>query len=133
MSRHLLATLGVAAALAIGVAACGGATTPSPAASSPAPASAAPAGGSPAAAGDAITIAGFAFNPASLDVKTGATVTWTNNDTATHSVVWDDGTTGSARLTPGGPSYTRTFDAPGTFTYHCGIHASMKGTIVVGP
>lgn len=147
MRRHLIASLGLAAALALTVAACGGAATPSPArgtappatqapasalpATAP-PASAAPASTSPAS-GDAITIANFAFAPASLTVKVGATVTWTNMDSATHTVKWDDGSQGSGSLTAGAAPYTRTFDKAGTFTYHCGIHSSMSGTIVVAP
>ncbi len=132
MRRHLVASLGLAAALVLTVAACGGATT-----SSPAPATAPPASDGPAsvppAGGDAVTIAGFAFAPATLTVKVGTTVTWTNKDTSTHTVVWDDGSQGSGSLTNGGAPYARTFDTPGTFAYACGIHPSMKGTIVVEP
>ncbi len=129
MRRHLLASLGLAAALALAVAACGGAGTPSPApgAPSPAPASVSPVGG------DAVTIAGFAFKPGTLTVKVGTTVTWTNKDSATHTVVWQDGSQGSGSLKAGGAPYARTFDTPGTFAYACGIHPSMTGTIVVEP
>ena len=129
MRRHLLASLGLAAALALTVAACGGAGTPSPAPGTPssAPASVAPVGG------DAVTIAGFAFEPGTLTVKVGATVTWTNKDSATHTVVWQDGSQGSGSLKAGGAPYARTFDTPGTFAYACGIHASMTGTVVVEP
>ncbi len=132
MRRHLFASLGLAAALALTVAACGGSATPSPAPATASPPSAAPASVSPAG-GDAVTIAGFAFAPASLTVKVGATVTWTNKDTATHTVVWADGSPGSASLTNGGTPYSRTFDTAGTFAYACGIHAAMKGTVVVEP
>jgi plastocyanin len=45
-------------------------------------------------------------------------------------VKWGDGTTGSAPLGTGA-TYARTFATPGTYSYVCGIHASMKGTIVV--
>jgi len=133
--RHLFAALGLAAALALTVAACGGAATPSsaPATASPAaPASAAPESVAPAG-GDAVTIAGFAFAPATLTVKVGATVTWTNKDSATHTVKWDDGSQGSGSLTSGGAPYSRTFDTAGTFAYACGIHPAMKGTVVVAP
>ncbi len=137
MRRHLIASLGLAAALALTVAACGGGGTPSPAPASGPPASIAPASIAPAstspAGGDAVKIAGFAFAPVALTVKIGATVTWTNTDTATHTVVWDDGSPGSGSLTSGGAPYTRTFATAGTFAYHCGIHSSMTGTIVVQP
>lgn len=132
MRRHLVASLGLAAALVLTVAACGGAATSSPAPATVPPASEVPAS-VPPAGGDAVTIAGFAFDPASLTVKVGATVTWTNKDTATHTVAWVDGSKGSGSLTAGGTSYSRTFDTPGTFAYACGIHAAMKGTVVVEP
>ena len=133
MRLHLLASLGLAAVIGLAVAACGGGATssPAPATAAPAPttgtASASPAGG------DSVAIAGFAFEPATMTVKVGATVTWTNEDSAAHTVKWDDGSQGSGSLTAGGPAYERTFDTPGTFAYVCGIHAAMKGTIVVEP
>ncbi|HYN48016.1 MAG TPA: cupredoxin family copper-binding protein [Candidatus Nanopelagicales bacterium] len=132
MRRHLVASLGLSAALALAVAACGGTATSSPAPATAPPASDAPASAAPAG-GDAVTIAGFAFEPAALTVKVGATVTWANKDSATHTVTWVDGSQGSGSLTDGGAPYARTFDAPGTFAYACGIHPAMKGTVVVEP
>ena len=142
MRRHVLAALGLVAAL--GLAACGGGATalPAPAtavpsiASTPAPTAggeATPAVTTGAAATGAVTIANFAFAPATVTVKAGGTVTWTNTDSATHTVKWSDGAAGSGPLTSGGASYTRTFATPGTFAYACGIHPSMKGAIVVEP
>ncbi len=78
-----------------------------------------------------ITIASFAFAPASVTVKAGTTVKWTNNDGAPHSIISSDGQfTASAVLTNSG-SYQFKFDKPGTYTYACGLHPSMSGTIVV--
>ena len=135
------------------VAACGGSgtspygrtgapaatATPAPAATAtPAPASAGapslpPASVAPAGTGQTVSIANFAFSPATLTVKVGTTVTWSNTDSATHTVTWADGSPASGSLTVGGTAYTRTFDSPGTFAYACGIHAAMKGTVVVEP
>ena len=133
MHRALITGLAISASVAL--AACSGAASPtaappSPAASVAANMAASPAASQAPAASDAITIQNFAFAPASLTVKSGATVTWTNMDSPKHSVKWDDGTTGSDPLATGA-TYTRTFATAGTFTYVCGIHASMKGTIVV--
>lgn len=96
-----------------------------------APATAAP----PAATGGGNTIAikNFAFDPGSLTVKAGTTVTWTNQDSVPHIVASDTGspvpfTSGSL---PNGAPYSFTFKQAGTYTYHCSIHPSMKGTIVV--
>lgn len=78
-----------------------------------------------------VTIASFAFSPASVTVKAGTTVKWTNKDGAPHSIVSSDGQfTASSVLTNGG-SYQLKFDKPGTYTYACGLHPSMSGTIIV--
>jgi len=82
------------------------------------------------AAASAVTIKNFAFSPATLDVSVGTTVTWTNNDSATHTVTADDGSFDSGNLATG-KSFTFTFKKAGTFTYHCSIHPNMKATIVV--
>jgi plastocyanin len=85
----------------------------------------------PASGGTAeVTIQGFAFNPAEVTVKAGTKVVWTNQDSAGHTVVADDGSWQSGLLAKGDP-YARVFDAPGIYAYHCGIHPSMKGTIIV--
>ncbi|MFA4826359.1 MAG: cupredoxin family copper-binding protein [Methanoregula sp.] len=100
--------------------------------SPPQPASATP---SPSGSANAITIKNFAFSPATLTIKTGATVTWTNDDSAPHTVVSDAGSPvpfTSPQLATGA-SYPQTFTRAGTYGYHCSIHPSMKGTIVVEP
>jgi plastocyanin len=90
-----------------------------------------PTGDGGVAASDAVTIKGFAFNPAEIDVTVGGTVTWTNEDGATHTVKSaDDAFTESAGLDQGA-SFSHTFDQAGTFAYICGIHKAMKGTVVV--
>jgi plastocyanin len=75
----------------------------------------------------------FAFNPPSMTVKTGTTVTWMNNDGTPHTIVTDNGSTASFSSDPlaTGAVYTFTFTQPGTYTYHCSIHPSMKGEIIV--
>jgi plastocyanin len=77
-----------------------------------------------------ITIQGFAFDPPSVTIKVGATVRWTNQDSASHTIASDSGVWKSGGIAQG-ESYTRVFDTAGTFAYHCGIHPSMKGTIIV--
>lgn len=79
---------------------------------------------------EAIDIQGFAFNPPQLEISAGTTVTWTNNDSATHTVTADDGSFDSGNLDTGA-TFSQTFDTPGTYTYHCNIHPSMTATIVV--
>lgn len=78
----------------------------------------------------AVAIADFAFAPASLTVKVGEIVTWTNKDSATHTVTAADKSFDSKDL-DGGATFSHTFSTAGTVTYACAIHSSMKGTIVV--
>jgi len=127
--RHArLAVLIFPAVLAL--AACSGsstlAPTASPSSAPPPAASAAP----PAAAGSTVSIASFSFQPAALTVSVGTTVTWTNNDSASHTVTADDGSFKSGTLGKGG-TFSQTFATAGTFTYHCAFHSSMKATITV--
>jgi plastocyanin len=100
---------------------------------SPAPSAAATA--APAGPAHAITIKNFAFSPSTLTVKAGSTVVWTNEDGAPHQIASDDGApapfTSSSLAT--GASFPFTFTQAGTYPYHCSIHPSMTGTIVVQP
>jgi plastocyanin len=87
--------------------------------------------GAAGSGGNTVTIADFAFSPKDEQVAAGTTVTWTNNDSFAHSVVADDGSFDSKPL-DGGASFSFTFDKAGSYSYICGIHNSMKGTITVG-
>ena len=78
----------------------------------------------------AVQVVDFAFEPGTLTVPAGATVTWTNAGSRPHTVTADDGSFDSGRLDPG-EQFSQTFDQPGTFAYHCGFHPEMQGTIVV--
>jgi plastocyanin len=78
----------------------------------------------------AVGIAGFKFNPATLTIPVGTTVTWTNSDTAPHTATSDS----NAWTTPmiqTGQSASITFTQAGTFPYHCSVHPNMKATIIV--
>jgi plastocyanin len=84
-----------------------------------------------AAATANVEIAGFAFDPPTLTINAGDTVTWTNRDGAQHSVVFAGGGP-RTRVLSNGQSDSLTFTVAGTFNYVCGIHgASMSGTIIV--
>jgi plastocyanin len=77
-----------------------------------------------------IAMKGLAFNPASLTIVKGAKVTWTNDDSTTHTVTSDTGAFDSGNLSPSN-TFTHQFNDAGTFPYHCTIHPFMKGTISV--
>ena len=75
-----------------------------------------------------ITIKDFAFNPATLTVKQGIKVTWTNEDSMTHKIKSD--TFNSQDLNQG-DKFEFTFNNKGSFDYSCSIHPSMTGKIIV--
>lgn len=88
------------------------------------------AGTSTTASGNSVMIKGFAFHPASLTVKVGAKVTFTNEDSTVHTATSSGSTFNSGNLAQN-QSYTVTFTKAGTYTYTCSIHPYMKGTIIV--
>lgn len=137
----LVVSLGALVALA-GCGSTGGATstatsTPPPApTSTTAPASAATAT-TPANA-TTIKITGaagsFSFTPASVTIPVGSTVVWENSSSAPHTSTSDSGDTftwDSSTIASGGGSFSETFTKAGTYTYHCSVHPSMHGTIIV--
>jgi plastocyanin len=84
-----------------------------------------------AAAGtNAVAIEGFAFDPGSIEVAVGTEVTWTNQDPAEHTVTAEGGGFDSGPLARGG-TFSTTFEEPGTVTYFCAIHPTMKGAVRV--
>ena len=80
---------------------------------------------------DKVTIQNFAFSPASITVKKGTTVTWTNQDNTTHTVTGDNLTGFASPNLDNGNSYSFAFNQTGTFTYHCNFHSEMQGTVTV--
>lgn len=75
----------------------------------------------------AVAVRDYEFEPATITVETGATVTWVWEGRAPHDVVGqafesNDQSSGTFR---------HTFDEPGTYPYDCTIHPGMEGSIVV--
>jgi plastocyanin len=81
-------------------------------------------------AASTITIHNFMFNPSTLTVKIGATVTVHNTDSTDHTVTALDGAFNTGPI-PAGKSATFTVSKAGTFPFHCNIHNYMTGTIQV--
>ncbi|MGZ4920383.1 MAG: cupredoxin domain-containing protein [Halobacteriota archaeon] len=79
---------------------------------------------------NSIAIKNDAFNPSSITISKGATVTWTNEELEMHTVTSDTGAFDSGNLNHG-DSYSHQFNDAGTFPYHCSPHHFMKGTITV--
>jgi plastocyanin len=79
-----------------------------------------------------VTIEAFQFMPAEITVNKGSTVTFINKDAAPHTVDPDSGNgfTGTGRL-KAGQSKAIAFNTVGTQAYHCAIHPSMVGKVIV--
>jgi len=71
-------------------------------------------------------------SPFTISLATQTTVKWGNGDGTTHTVTADGGAFTSGNI-GSGSSYTHTFAAAGTYAYHCSIHPTMTGTIIVNP
>jgi plastocyanin len=71
------------------------------------------------------------FEPASVNVKAGDVVSFTNSGTTPHNVTFDAGV--ASQTMNGGDSFLVKFTTPGTYKYVCTFHApGMAGTITVG-
>jgi len=76
------------------------------------------------------------FNPSSLSVDAGETITWYNADTATHTVTsgtpsgGPDGIFDSSLIMPGS-TFSVTLTQPGTYTYFSMMHPWAIGEIIV--
>ena len=77
-----------------------------------------------------VAIVDGAFQPGSILVQAGDTVTWTNTGSTPHTVTADDGSVDSGPLAPGA-SFSHTFPTAGLFTYHCAIHPEMTGAVTI--
>jgi 3',5'-cyclic-AMP phosphodiesterase len=76
------------------------------------------------------TIDNFSFAPKELTVKAGSTVDWTNKDDTPHTVTSDEGAFSSPVMDTD-QKFQFTFQKPGKFPYHCKLHPTMTGVVVV--
>ena len=77
-----------------------------------------------------VSITSSGFNPSSVSVQPGDTVTWKNNDTTAHQVVSDTGVFQSPKLAAG-QSYSYKFDVESSYSYHDSTRSSSTGTVNV--
>ena len=108
---------------AVLVASCGGSSSSSPSSPSPSTATVSIVSG-------ARTLTTTAYSPNPITVSRGTTITWVNNDNATHDQIADNGSFNSGDVAPGAQGSV-TLQNAGTIAYHCGRHPNMVGTIVV--
>jgi plastocyanin len=75
-----------------------------------------------------VSIEGFQFDPPSITINKGDTVTWINHDSVSHTVTGTGFDSGSLAKDA---SFRYTFKDAGTYNYICSFHASMKGQVIV--
>jgi plastocyanin len=78
-----------------------------------------------------IKIDNFTFNPGTMVIPAGTTVTWVNNDDVPHTTVSDAHKTFRSKPLDTDDKYSYTFATPGEFPYFCSIHPKMTAKIVV--
>ena len=125
-SRFLIRSVAAAAVVIVASGACGGDDGGDTKADGASSASGA------VASEPAVDIVNFVFEPKSLTVKAGTTVTWTNEDTAVHSI--KDTSPLATPVSPDlakGATFTITYGQPGSHSYICGIHQYMTGSVQV--
>jgi plastocyanin len=84
----------------------------------------------PSTANAEVKIDNFSFEPQTLTVPVGATVTWTNRDDIPHTVVSTDGVFKS-QVRDTDEKFSYTFTKAGTYPYFCSVHPKMTGKVVV--
>ena len=84
--------------------------------------------GAVSAADRTVTMVDLAFEPSTVEIVAGDTVTWMNEGAAPHDATGDGWAT---PLLMTGESASVTFDAAGTYAYICSIHPEMTGQVVV--
>ncbi len=71
------------------------------------------------------------FTPNPIQIKVGDSVTWMNSGSITHTSTSDTGAWDTGPIASGATSSAVSFNTAGTFAYHCSIHPSMTGTVIV--
>ena len=127
-------------ALSLGLVACGGGGSDSTSSEAETTAAAGeteagetesePAPSGEAAKSEKVDIVEFTYQPDPVVVQVDGKVIWQNQDTAPHTATADDGSFDTGTIEKGKLG-SETFKEPGTFTYFCEIHPTMKGTLEV--
>jgi plastocyanin len=78
-----------------------------------------------------VALQNSAFSPANIQVASGATVTFTNNDAISHNVTFNNGTVGTTGDFSSGSKTLTMPAAVGDYPFRCTIHGGMSGTVTV--
>ena len=90
---------------------------------------------------DSSTLTDDAYRPNPIEVNTGDTVTWINDDSTSHTATSGNPESGSTGMFggtddspeiigPEGDTQSFKFDEDGEFEYYCTLHPSMVGTVI---
>jgi plastocyanin len=108
------------AVVALTATSCGTGSTPS-------------SGENPPAIAATIHIADGKFEPREIDVAVDGSVTWINDDVASHNVKFLEPSKFNSGIIKPAATWIQTFTSAGTYDYYCDFHNSMKGSVVVRP
>jgi amicyanin len=86
-------------------------------------------GSGPGALAGEVRMVQLKFAPDSITISAGQTVTWANRDPLEHTVTFE-GDSAAAPIAPNS-TFSRRFDTPGVYRYHCTPHPFMRGVVVV--
>ena len=76
-----------------------------------------------------VAVHGSTFDPASITVASGDSVVFVNHDSFRHTATADGGAFDVDLAGDGGEGKVKV--SAGTYPYHCKLHPSMRGTLVV--
>lgn len=79
----------------------------------------------------AVRIEGMRFSPAAVQVQPGDRITFTNADLVPHTVTSTGAQSFDSGVLEPGKTWQLACGAPGTLPYHCTLHPTMTGTVVV--
>jgi plastocyanin len=122
MLKRILTTAVVIAALGASLAACGGSGDNSAPAAAQAPA---------ADGTTKVSVQDNTFKPGTIKVKSGDTVTFTNDGAVAHTVTATDGADFDSGTLAPGKTFSFVAAGHGKISYVCTIHPGMQGTIEV--
>ena len=75
------------------------------------------------------------FHPGTAEATLGQTITFTNKESATHKIVWDEIPDGAVDSDSTNLGRNATFEytpaAAGTYNFHCPYHSGMTGTLII--
>ncbi len=86
-------------------------------------------GSGPGALAGEVRMVQLKYAPDSITISAGQTVTWANRDPLEHTVTFE-GDSAAAPIAPNS-TFSRRFDTPGEYRYHCTPHPFMRGVVVV--